>query len=103
MAALLMTGFPGFLGSALLPLVLARREGVRAICIVQTQHLATARARLDQIEAEHPHTIGRVELVKGDITKPGLGIDPVVRKSMDDINEVWHLAAVYDLAVALDI
>ena len=31
----LMTGFPGFLGSALLPRILARREGARAFCLVQ--------------------------------------------------------------------
>jgi len=103
MAALLITGFPGFLGSALLPRLLARREGARAICIVQTQHMATARARLDQIEADHPHTVGRIELIKGDITRPGLGIDPVARKGMDDVNEVWHLAAVYDLSVPKEI
>jgi len=103
MAALLMTGFPGFLGSALLPRILARREGTRAICVVQPQHMATARTRLDEIEAASPHTVGRVELVRGDITKPKLGIAAKSLAGMDDINEVWHLAAVYDLAVAKEI
>ena len=46
MTALLMTGFPGFLGSALLPRLLARREGVRAICLVQPQHMDMARRRV---------------------------------------------------------
>ena len=71
MSALLMTGFPGFLGSALLPRLLARREGVRAICVVQPQHLATAQRRVREIEAAHPHTLHRIELVEGDITAPG--------------------------------
>ena len=30
---------------------------------------------------------------------PGLGIDPAIADRLDDVDEVWHLAAVYDLAV----
>jgi len=99
-AALLLTGFPGFLGSALLPRLLARREGVRAICVVQPQHLATAQRRVREIEAAHPHTLHRVELVEGDITAQDLGIDPAARDVLGEVNEVWHLAAIYDLTVA---
>jgi thioester reductase-like protein len=100
MTVLLMTGFPGFLGSALLPRLLARRDGSRAICLVQARHLATARARLDTIVASHPEVADRVELVVGDITAPDLGIDPAVSGGFDEMTEVWHLAAVYDLTVA---
>ena len=98
-AALLMTGFPGFLGSALLPRLLARREGVRAVCLVQDRHSETARRRLAEIEREHPHTHGRVVLLTGDITAPDLGLAPAELKALDDVQEVWHLAAVYDLTV----
>jgi thioester reductase-like protein len=101
--ALLMTGFPGFLGSALLPRLLARRSGVRAICLVQPQHMATARRRVREIEAAHPHTLDRVELVAGDITAPDLGVDPALRDGLQEVNEVWHLAAIYDLAVAREV
>jgi nucleoside-diphosphate-sugar epimerase len=98
--ALLMTGFPGFLGSALLPRLLARRDGVRAVCLVQPQHLASAQRRVQQIEAAHPHTLHRVQLVEGDITAPDLGIDRTARAALKGVNEVWHLAAIYDLTVA---
>ena len=100
MTALLMTGFPGFLASALLPRLLARREGAGAICLVQERHLGTAEDRLDAIVAAHPHVADRVELVVGDITAPDLGLDPAATDALDEVTEVWHLAAVYDLTVA---
>ncbi|MFC5178022.1 SDR family oxidoreductase [Nocardioides taihuensis] len=100
MSTLLMTGFPGFLGSALLPRLLARREGSTAVCLVQPRHLDTARARVGEIEREHPDTRGRVTLVTGDLTRRGLGLDDDGRAAVEGVTEVWHLAAVYDLAVA---
>ena len=103
MAQLLMTGFPGFLGSALLPRLLARRDGTEAVCLVQPQHAVLARSRVKELEITDPHTTGRVRLVLGDITAPGLGLTDEDRAGLSDVSEVWHLAAVYDLAVAPDI
>jgi thioester reductase-like protein len=100
MSVVLVTGFPGFLCSALLPRLLARRTHARALAVVQTRHLALARRRVEEIEAEHAHTRGRIDLVEGDITLPGLGLAKVPHDELDSVTEVWHLAAVYDLAVA---
>lgn len=94
MGTLLITGFPGFLGAALLPKLLARRAGARAVCLVQDRHMDEARARLALIEADNPGMAGRVDLVAGDITVPGLGLPADLAAT-----EVWHLAAVYDLSV----
>lgn len=94
-----MTGFPGFLGSALLGRLLARRPGEDAVLLVQERHLEQARGRLAEIEAEQPHVAGRVTLVIGDIVAPGLGLSEDDRALVGDVSEVWHLAAVYDLAV----
>jgi thioester reductase-like protein len=90
-----MTGFPGFLGSALLPGLLRRRPETRAVCLVQAHHRPTAERRLQALAADHPHLDGRVELIEGDITLHGLGLPTVPA----DLDEVWHLAAVYDLSV----
>ena len=98
-----MTGFPGFLGSALLGRLLARRPGTTAICLVQQRHLAAARQRLAAIEADEPHVTGRVRLVVGDLTAPSLGLDAGDEGLLEDVTEVWHLAAVYDLAVGEEV
>jgi thioester reductase-like protein len=102
MTVLLMTGFPGFLASALLPRLLARREGSRALCVVQAQHFAEARTKVREIEAAHPETRDRIDLVDGDITRTALGL-PEAHRELPDVTEVWHLAAVYDLAVAPEV
>jgi thioester reductase-like protein len=99
LSVLLMTGFPGFLGSALLPRLLARREGVRAICLVQPRHRETAEQRVRHIVAGHPELRDRISLATGDITVAGLGLDTGATVDLDEVGEVWHLAAVYDLAV----
>ena len=99
MDTVLMTGFPGFLGSALLPRLLDRRADATAVCLVQPQHLATARDRVAELLREHPRLRDRVELVTGDNTAAGLGLDAADRARLDTVTEVWHLAAVYDLAV----
>jgi nucleoside-diphosphate-sugar epimerase len=91
MPAILFTGFPGFLGSELLPRVLARTDDY-ALCLVQPKFRALAEERARQLAAP-----GRIRLVEGDLTAPLDHIDA------SDIREIWHLAAVYDLAVPRDV
>ncbi len=87
------TGYPGFLGAALLPRIAARRRGEEIFCLVQPKFMRLAeeaRAKLD------PSLASRVRLVAGDISSPGLGVAPETAR---DVTEVWHLAAIYDLSV----
>jgi nucleoside-diphosphate-sugar epimerase len=83
------TGYPGFLGSELLPRVLKRSADVKALCIVQPKFAALARERAASLG-------DRVRFVEGDITRP-LEIDGA------DVTEIYHLAAVYDLGVPRDV
>jgi thioester reductase-like protein len=97
----LFTGFPGFIGMRLLPRILERQPAARIACLVQDRFAEVARRALEALEAAHPHTRGRLELVLGDITLPGLGIEVARAKALQSsLLQAWHLAAVYDLAVA---
>jgi thioester reductase-like protein len=94
------TGFPGFLGSELLPRVLARDPATRAVCLVQPRFAALARDRAEEVGARSPAFRGRIRIVEGDIGDPGLGLAPGVAVELArEVVEVYHLAAVYDLAV----
>ncbi len=98
MSTVFFTGFPGFLGSALLPRVLARDEDSRAVCLVQTKFAEASRRKIDEIVAEQPELSGRIELIEGDITAPDLGLGEA-EELRQSIGEIYHLAAVYDLSV----
>lgn len=97
----LFTGFPGFLGSALVPRTLRRCPDAEAVALVQERWLDRARRTLERLEAAEPAIAGRTRLVVGDITRPGLGLDP---EEADALRrgplEIFHLAAVYDLSVS---
>lgn len=100
MSKVLFTGFPGFLGSELVPRVLARGAGHEVVCLVQAKFAELARRRAAEIEARDPDFAGRITLIEGDIIQPGLGLLPeqVVRLA-GEVREIFHLAAVYDLSV----
>ncbi|SEW20276.1 SDR family oxidoreductase [Halobacterium jilantaiense] len=91
-----LTGFPGFLGSALVDRLLDRRETVR--CLVQPKFRDAAESRAAEIAGDDWQDA--IELYEGDITEPGLGLSDDARETiLAETDELFHLAAVYDLAV----
>ncbi|MGZ3545708.1 MAG: SDR family oxidoreductase [Gemmatimonadaceae bacterium] len=98
MDAILLTGFPGFLGSELLPRVLARAPRAAAVCLVQPKYAPLARARLNALVARQPELMGRAGIVEGDIVQPDLGLG-AADELKARVVEIFHLAAIYDLAV----
>src|ERR1041385_468675 len=87
-SSIFFTGYPGFLGSELLPRILRRDPEARAVCLVAATFMPLARERAAALG-------DRVELVEGDITSP------IERR--EDIVEIYHLAAIYDLAVKREV
>ncbi|MEJ2884913.1 SDR family oxidoreductase [Actinomycetospora sp. OC33-EN06] len=100
----LFTGFPGFLGSALLPRTLRRSPDAAAVALVQERWLDQARRTLERLETAEPEIAGRTRLVVGDITRPDLGLDAAEADALRaGPLEIFHLAAVYDLSVPADL
>ena len=85
MPTLFFTGYPGFLGSELLPRLLRRDPSATALCLVQPKFAVLARERARPLG-------DRVRFVEGDITAP-------ISAPPDDVTEIYHLAAIYDLSV----
>ncbi len=99
----LFTGFPGFLGTELVPRVLRRDPDAVVVCLVQASFLEVAEQRVATMAAVDARLAGRVELVVGDITRPDLGLGDRYDELAARTTEVFHLAAVYDLEVARDV
>lgn len=95
-----VTGFPGFLGTELLPRLLQRAPDHQAICLVQERFADLAKRRMNSLVAESPHLDGRIRLVVGDITEPDLGLGSQLETIAKVTTAFYHLAAVYDLSVS---
>jgi len=94
-----ITGFPGFIADRLLER-LARKQ-CRFILLVQPSWLDRARhevARIAQLTNRSPEDF---RIVAGDITQPLLGLNPAdLQFTREQTTRIFHLAALYDLAVA---
>lgn len=93
----LLTGFPGFLGSALVERLIDHGDGPIA-CLIQPAYRGRAEKRAQEITSDRD----AIQLYEGDITRPELGLSDVLPE-LAAVSELYHLAAVYDLAVDPDI
>ena len=98
MDTVLFTGFPGFLGSELLPRVLSRMPDAEAVCLVQPKYAPLARTRLGDLAARTPGLAERTRIVEGDVVQPDLGLGAATELTANVV-EIFHLAAIYDLSV----
>ena len=97
-----LTGFPGFIASRLLRRLAPDSD--RFLLLVQPAFTERAANELITIAKEAGKSPSDFVLLAGDITEPNLGLssaDLEIARTSSTI--VFHLAAVYDLAVARDL
>ena len=98
----LITGFPGFIASQLVRQLFGDGVTKQFFAVVLATEMTKAQHEAEQIITQFPGC--KIELIEGDITLPNLGIDNAELDVITSrIHVVWHLAAIYDLAVPRDI
>ncbi len=94
-----ITGFPGFLSHQLLQRLVASTDAPIHL-LVLPHTLDDARQQIADLDYRTPGTAERCQLHPGDITEPRLGLpDDTFDELTSSVATVWHLAAIYDLAV----
>jgi len=88
----LLTGFPGFIGRRLAARLLA--DGASITALVEPRMVEAAREAAKE----------GIEVLEGDITERGLGLEGTDWERLtSEVTSVFHLAAIYDLAVPLEV
>ena len=94
MALALITGYPGFIGRRLVSKLLEDRSDLEIAALVEPRMMDGAREAAAGLE--------RLELIAGDIADRRLGLDEeTYGRLASDVSHVFHLAAIYNLAVPL--
>lgn len=95
-----LTGFPGFIAKRLVDRLLRKDPEASFTFLVEERLRSMAEGSVKAVDERHPGFAGRAQLVIGDISRPLLGLpEETYRKVADETTHVWHLAAIYDLAV----
>ncbi len=95
-----VTGFPGFIATQLIHRLVGKDPEMKFTFLIQEQLRPVAEAALARLDGAHPGLAGRSKLIAGDITRLRLGMSEAdYAAEAADTTNVWHLAAIYDLAV----
>ncbi|HSE22987.1 MAG TPA: SDR family oxidoreductase [Pyrinomonadaceae bacterium] len=93
-----ITGFPGFIASRLLHRLAMSNS--KFLLLVQPELVELALAEIRQIGLEAKRPTSDFIVMRGDITRPDLGLSEDESETVrTQTTRVFHLAAVYDLAV----
>ena len=100
-ATVFLTGFPGFIATRLLRRLAT--EQCNFLLLVQPAFFELAKVEIERIAAEAGKPISDFVVLPGDITSPDLGLSPAdLEHARSRSTIVFHLAALYDLAVERD-
>jgi thioester reductase-like protein len=105
MKTLFFTGYPGFLADSLLKQIIHDQnqdiEHIYLLVLSSQKPLASEKIALTAKKSQLNSNM--FSLVEGDITKKNLAIEPAINDELKrNITHVFHLAAIYDLAVKKD-
>src|SRR5215217_7345593 len=93
------TGFPGFIGRRIVSRLLKDDPEVRVACLVEEKMLDNGRKCAEQYDASD-----RIEVITGDIGERDLGLGKeTYDRLVGEMTSAYHLAAIYNLAVPLEI
>src|SRR5918912_1331592 len=93
-----LTGFPGFIAGRLVKRLAL--ECARFLLLVQPAFLERAREEVARIASGTDSSTDNFRLIEGDLTQPDLGIAPLeLERARQETTTLFHLAAIYDLAV----
>ena len=96
------TGFPGFIAERLITR-LAEKD-VQLFLLVQSEFVEKAIKAIEDIAEKTATPLENFALIEGDITQENLGIpDEDLETIRAETTDIFHLAAVYDLAVQKDL
>lgn len=97
-----LTGFPGFIAERLVARL--TKEEFQFFLLVQPEFLGRAVELVKQISERSNTPLENFAVIEGDITKPDLGMDADDAATVRyETTDVFHLAALYDLAVEKDL
>ena len=92
------TGFPGFIGTRVVAKLLRADADQRVAVLVESRMADRARETASRLDGQ------RVEILEGDISGRRLGLsDEQLGRLREEVTIAYHLAAIYDLAVPLEI
>lgn len=96
----LLTGFPGFIGRRIVTRLFELDPSIRVIALVQPKFVAAAQDAAGEVVSRAAVAARQLTVAAGDITRAGLGMDDdVLERVREDVTQVWHLAAIYDLTI----
>ena len=97
-----LTGFPGFIAGRLVERLAL--DGARFLLLVQPAFAGRARKEIARLAGRTGATADRFRVLEGDITRGDLGLSaPDLERARGGATVLFHLAAVYDLAVAREV